>query len=881
MCRNSRFAKSVGAFLFAAGMLPPPLMAQEMHSRVQQGPASANVTLRSFTAPIMDVRIAPSSKQLVEAAQSASYREGAVPPLAKALGIKPPPDPSAPRRVGSVFPSNMESRPVQWERLADGTSVTHIRITSAGAFGIRAKLNLPPGMTMGEMRVVANAGNAGNAAESLPLRVAQGGEIWTPYTDGETQLVEIHTPQRVDGAGGSQIRVADIVHFEESLNMANGPSQASINAAAGTCSPDVVCTSNNSAIDSAIAERIKSVARLSFQSGGGSYVCTATLINSNALQNFLLTANHCISTQAEATSISTRWFYESTTCGGGTAAASPNRVDVSGGAQLVFTNQFVDQTLLKMNLSPPSGAIFSGWNAAALAPDSSIVSISHPTGDVKKFALGTVSSTIQGRTDGLIRVAGYEQELYAILFSRGVIEQGSSGSGLFVVANGSLQLRGVLSNSTTRTDPNGMSCSNATENANYGRFDYFYPQIAPLLNGQSYPADDHPNQPSLSSTAIAPGATASGSLNYVGDIDVFRVAVTQTGTLFVKSAGGYDLIGNLMDANGSTLQTNDDNFDENNEFGVAWQVSPGNYYLAVAAYDPAVVTTSGYSISTSFTTATTNHTAMWWGGDAQSGWGVNVNHQSNQIFATMFNYEAAGLGTQNPGMWLVSSGNRIGSSDSFSGDLLRVGGPAFNAVPFTPITGANSTNVGNMRFDFTSANTGTLTYTITGPGTGAPAGTVVTKSISRQAFATLPVCEFTGSDRSFSFNYQDLWWNPGESGWGINFTHQSDTIFATLFTYEPGAGIFNKGMWLTATMSKLTDVQTFQGDLLRVTGSAFNANPFIPLNPATNVTRVGNMRVEFTTGNSAQLTYEVNGQPVTKTIERQVFDVFRPECTKP
>jgi hypothetical protein len=609
-------------------------------------------------------------------------------------------------------------------------------------------------------------------------------------------------------------------------------------------------------------------------------VCSATLINSNAQQNFLLTANHCISTQAEASSISTRWFYESTTCGGGSAAVNPSMVNINGGTQLVFTNQFVDQTLLQMNLSPPSGAIFSGWNAAALAPNTSIVSISHPAGDVKKFALGTVSS-IQDRTDGLIRVADYEQEMYAILFSRGVIEGGSSGSGLFVLANGSLQLRGVLSNSTTRNDPDGMSCSNSTENANYGRFDYFYPQIAPLLNAQSYPADDQPNQPSLAASAIPVGGTVNGSLSYIGDIDVFRIVVTQTGTLFAKSSGGYDLIGNLMDANGSTLLTNDDNFDGNNEFGIAWQVSPGTYYLAVATYDPAVVTSSGYSISTSFTTATTNHTAMWWGGDAESGWGVNVNHQSNQIFATMFNYEAAGLGTQNPGMWLVSSGTRVGGSDSFTGALLRVVGPAFNAVPFTPITGANSTNVGNMRFDFTSANTGTLTYTITGSGTGAPAGTVVTKSISRQAFATLPVCEFTGSDRSFSFNYQDLWWNPTESGWGINFTHQSDTIFATLFTYQAGAGNANKGMWLTATMSKLAGEQIFQGDLLRVTGSAFNANPFVALNPATNVTRVGNMRVEFTSGNSANLIYDVNGSPVTKTIERQVFDNFRPECKKP
>ena len=36
-------------------------------------------------------------------------------------------------------------------------------------------------------------------------------------------------------------------------------------------------------------------------------------------------------------------------------------------------------------------------------------------------------------------------------------------------------------------------------------------------------------------------------------------------------------------------------------------------------------------------------------------------------------------------------------------------------------------------------------------------------------------------------NYQGLWWNApaaSESGWGINFAHQGDVIFATWFTYD-------------------------------------------------------------------------------------------------
>jgi len=70
---------------------------------------------------------------------------------------------------------------------------------------------------------------------------------------------------------------------------------------------------------------------------------------------------------------------------------------------------------------------------------------------------------------------------------------------------------------------------------------------------------------------------------------------------------------------------------------------------------------------------------------------------------------------------------------SYLGDLYRVSGPAFNAQPFTPITGANLAKVGTMRFTFTDGITGTLAYTFN--------GVPVSKSITRQVFATpVPAC---------------------------------------------------------------------------------------------------------------------------------------------
>lgn len=852
--------------------------AEQIGSRVQGGLPSAPVSLRSTEAPAMEVRIAPTLRQLADAALESAYGADGVPPMAKLLGLKPPEKPSAPRRVGSVFPANHAATVAQWQLFADGTYVTHLKITSAGALGIRAKLLLPAGVTMGEMRVVSNAGDS---AEVLPLWVSREGEIWTPYTDGETQIVEIQSRQNVPGTA---LQVLDIVHFEESLN-AKAPPVASANTAAGACSPDVVCTSNDPVLDVAIADRKKSVARINFVSGGSSFLCTGTLINSNSQQNFFLTANHCISNQAEASSIQTRWFYEATTCGGGTLAASPNAVTLGGGASLTFTNQFVDQTLLTLTLAPPAGTIFAGWLASPMVPGTSLVAISHPTGDVMKFALG--ANTANGRSDGLTRLQGYEQEMYSALFSRGVIEVGSSGSGMFVLnGNNSLQLRGVLSNSTV-VNGNTLSCTHPEINANYGRWDYFQPQISALLNGSALPVDDYPNQP----TAAAPlltlnGAALTGRISYTGDIDVFRVVITEPGTVYLKSSGGFDLVAQLMGSNGTTLEnalgdsaTNDDASVTAFDFGLHWAVTPGTYYLAVTNYTPSELTTSSYSVSASFVNATTNYTSLWWGGASESGWGMNLNHQGNAMFATMFNYENAGLGQQNPNMWLVASLARSGASSTYTGRLLRVRGPAFNASPF-PGNAFSFVDVGPITVSFSGENAGTLSYSVQGDGTGGT-GATVTKSISRQTFGTLPVCEFTGSDRSFaSQNFQDLWWNPNESGWGINFTHQSTTIFATLFTFESGAGNSNKGLWLTSSMTRQS-AGVYSGQLIRVTGSSFDAAPFVALNPAVNATVVGNMRAQFTNGNSGTLTYDVNGVTVTKTIERQVFGSFPTECTPP
>lgn len=123
----------------------------------------------------------------------------------------------------------------------------------------------------------------------------------------------------------------------------------------------------------------------------------------------------------------------------------------------------------------------------------------------------------------------------------------------------------------------------------------------------------------------------------------------------------------------------------------------------------------------------TNYQDLWLKLD-EAGWGLNVTHQGDIIFATLFNYAANGQG-----MWLVMSEGRRQSDGSFLGNLYRTTGPAFDAVPFTPIGPGNYTTVGTMRLRFQDGERGTLEYTVD--------GTQVVKPITRFVFGTpAPLC---------------------------------------------------------------------------------------------------------------------------------------------
>ncbi len=247
---------------------------------------------------------------------------------------------------------------------------------------------------------------------------------------------------------------------------------------------------------------------------------------------------------------------------------------------------------------------------------------------------------------------------------------------------------------------------------------------------------------------------------------------------------------------------------------------------------------------------------LWWNAPAssESGWGINFAQQGNTIFATWFTYDLTGKA-----WWLSMTANKTGSSpDTYTGQLIATSGPPFSAVPFNPVQ-VSRTVVGNATLTFSDVNRGSFNYTVS--------GTQQTKSITRQAFGPVPACSYGSAPNFFAAtNYQDLWWVPAgaESGWGINLTQQGTTIFATWFTYD----VDGTPLWLSATLPLIAP-GVYSGQLLRTTGPAFSANPFVPGQVTRTV--VGSAMLTFANGNAATFAYNVGSVTQNKQIARQLF----------
>ncbi|BDT68586.1 lysyl endopeptidase [Comamonadaceae bacterium OS-1] len=452
-------------------------------------PAVSTVTAKSAT---VDTRVqAESLRQTGGTAASALQPRAAQPVLAHAIAlgdvaqakvaaVKPllaqkgvPQQIGLPRDVAATATVAATSALLQWQATATGGRVAAISIHSGLAVGLRLGVlvkSLPASATL---RVYAQgAGKAYTiAAQDVLDTLARnraagdasdaGRTYWAPTVEGTEATLEIELPAQVSTAS-VEIAIPSVSHlFSSPLMEAKAGNVAK--AAVGSCEVDTAC-------EPSFATESNSVARMSFVKNGITSACTGTLVNdaSGSGTPYFLGANHCISTQAEASTLETWWFWRASTCGGVTGDA--NATTRIGGATLLYASASTDTSFMRLADTPPTGAVFAGWSVAAPVLGHVAVSLHFPQGDWQSISTGVITSflncgSLAANGDFSCTTSNQANSSFVnTQFARGSTELGSSGAPLFETIGGGHYLVGQLYGGSS-------SCSNPTGSNAYGRLD--------------------------------------------------------------------------------------------------------------------------------------------------------------------------------------------------------------------------------------------------------------------------------------------------------------------------------------------------------------------------------------------------------------------------
>ena len=334
-------------------------------------------------------------------------------------------------------PDGLAAR-LRWKDTPTGAKVAALSVSASGAQGLRLALRVETLPADALLRVYSQARPetvyevAGQQVLDAIARNLAAGETgdaahtwWTPELGADEQTLEIELAPGTDPQA-LRISVPRVSHIFEDLSVPpEGALVSKINESA-TCNLDASC------YDEGAAQR-NAVARMVFTKDGSTYACTGTLLNDLASSGtpYFLSANHCISTQAAASSLQTDWFYRSPTCNSRTlSSASVRRF---GGATLLYANAASDTALVQLNDAPPPGAAFAAWDATPQASGAAVFGLHHPSADLLKVSFGTLMGQLSctGGAGTNFTCSGSTGNYYRVQWSSGTTEGGSSGSALF------------------------------------------------------------------------------------------------------------------------------------------------------------------------------------------------------------------------------------------------------------------------------------------------------------------------------------------------------------------------------------------------------------------------------------------------------------------
>jgi hypothetical protein len=400
--------------------------------------------------------------------------------------------PRTPRaqEIGINRDVQVTERDGRWFSVGAGRSWI-IEITSTAAYETRLHFKdfqLPPGARL----FVASPTGDGEPTYFEGKGPFGTGEFWSPIVNGDTIHLELldNTNNALEKSGTLPFRVISVGHVYEADAGGFGSSAA--------CELDFACYPD-------YATTGKSVAMITFSDPQYIYVCSAALLNnlSGDFSPLLLTAHHCISSDALANTVSVNWRFQSAFCN---APFNDSGYTSSYATLLATTYDTTDASLLQVLGSVPNTSTWAAWTTVDPEVGSSVTGIHHPHADPKKISFGK-------------HVDDVNPNRHYVMWDSGIMEPGSSGSPLF---NANNQVVGQLYGGAS-------TCSVAGPDV-YGKLRLSEPQLTGP-NGWNYlekgiPDDPYaPNQTRETAATISiPGTYNNLVLKRLAD-DWFRVTV--------------------------------------------------------------------------------------------------------------------------------------------------------------------------------------------------------------------------------------------------------------------------------------------------------------------------------------------------------------------
>lgn len=295
-----------------------------------------------------------------------------------------------------------------------------------------------------------------------PIRageIAADSLYWSPVLEGEFATIEIFKPTGASGA----LKLPQISHLTK-LVQHIGRSDF--------CEIDLACVQNPS---QALLVAASATGKFVYTFGGFTLACTGTMLNTSQQLSsyYLFTAHHCFNNQPPAIiarTLNIYWFFDAISCG--SRAVPPFQLQ-AGGATLIYSDAATDIAFMRLNTVPPQGAGLAGWDARPITASSSIITLHHPAGDLKKYT--------EGRILGYGPFSG-QGSFITVRYSLGNTEQGSSGAAVFtpITDLGPLfyAVRGGLFGGDA-------SCRNPSGTDSFSRFDTAYRFLAAYLQPDS------------------------------------------------------------------------------------------------------------------------------------------------------------------------------------------------------------------------------------------------------------------------------------------------------------------------------------------------------------------------------------------------------------